>query len=141
MTATDQAFREEVAPTYLRHDKSLWRRLLVRTDTALALVLVAVILWATFSVPYFAQGFTYSTLLLNTAPILLIVLPVTLIIVTGEIDLSVGSVVGVSSATLGLLFSHGVPLSLAAVISVLAGMLIGALNGFMIAIVGLLAWP
>lgn len=133
MTATTQA----PAPAYLRHDKSLWRRVLVRTDTALMLSLVAVIIWATYSVPYFAQAFTYSTLLLNIAPILLMVLPVTLIIVTDEIDLSVGSVLGVSSAILGLLYQHGAPLAVAALVSVLAGALIGAMNGFMVAVVGL----
>jgi rhamnose transport system permease protein len=137
MTATEQAAPKQASAPYLRHDKSLGRRLLVRTDTALVLVLVAVIIWASFFVPYFPEAFTYSTLLLNIAPILLMVLPVTLIIVTGEIDLSVGSVLGVSSAVLGLLFQHGVPLAAAATISVLVGVLIGALNGFMVAVVGL----
>ncbi len=60
--------KELSPPVYLRHDKSLWRRVLLRTDTALALVLVAVIVWATTSVPFFDQPFTYSTLLLNIAP-------------------------------------------------------------------------
>lgn len=136
MTTTQQLPPKQTAQDYLRHDQPLWRRLLVRTDTALVLALVAVIIWATFSVPYFAQPFTYSTLLLNIAPILLMVLPVTLIIVTGEIDLSVGSVLGVSSAILGLLFQHGFPLAAAAAISVLAGVVIGAFNGFMVAVVG-----
>ncbi|MEP7088883.1 MAG: ABC transporter permease [Nocardioidaceae bacterium] len=132
MTTTHPAAR-----SYLRHDRSLWRRALLRTDTALGLALVAVVVWATVAVPYFAQPYTYSTLLLNSAPLLLMVLPVTLIIVTGEIDLSVGSVLGVSSALLGLLFSHGMPLVGAAAVSVLAGVLIGAFNGFMVAVVGL----
>jgi rhamnose transport system permease protein len=135
VTATDQ---EAAAPAaYLRHDRSLWRRTLLRTDTALVLALAAVLIWATAAVPYFAQPFTYSTLLLNIAPLLLLVPPVTLIIVTGEIDLSVGSVLGVSSAILGLLFSHGMPLVAAAAVAVVAGVLIGALNGFMVAVVGL----
>lgn len=128
---------EGTAPAYRRHDKGLWRRILTRTDTVLVLVLAAVLVWATYSVQYFAQAFTYSTLLLNIAPTLLMVLPVTLIIVTGEIDLSVGSVLGVSSATFGLLFEHALPLALAAVLSVLVGALIGALNGFMVTVVGL----
>jgi rhamnose transport system permease protein len=132
MTTVDRA-----APAYLQHDKSLWRRILLRTDTVLVLALLAVIVWATFAVQYFAQSFTYSTLLLNIAPILLMVLPVTLIIVTGEIDLSVGSVLGVSSATFGLLFQHGTPLSLAAVAAVLVGTLVGLLNGVMVTVVGL----
>lgn len=137
MTADQQVDQDQAAPLYLRHDKTLVRRVLGRTDTALVFALIAVIVWATVSVPFFSQAFTYSTLLLNIAPILLMVLPVTLIIVAGEIDLSVGSVLGVSSAILGLLFQHGVPLEVAALISVLAGMLIGAFNGFMVAVVGL----
>jgi len=71
MTAV--AERTAAAPSYLRHDKPLWRRLLFRTDTALLVVLIAVILWATVSVPFFAQPFTYSTVLLAMAPILLMV--------------------------------------------------------------------
>lgn len=132
MTTIDRA-----APAYLRHDRSLWRRILLRTDTVLVLALLAVILWATLTVQYFAQAFTYSTMLLNIAPILLMVLPVTLIVVTGEIDLSVGSVLGVSSATFGLLFEHGSPLALAALAAVLVGTMIGLLNGFMVTVVGL----
>jgi rhamnose transport system permease protein len=134
MTAV--AERAAPAPAYLRHDKPLWRRVLLRTDTALLVVLIAVILWATVSVPFFAQPFTYSTVLLAMAPILLMVPPVTLIVVTGEIDLSVGSVLGVSSAIFGLLVQHGLPLALAAVISVLAGSLIGALNGLLVTVLG-----
>jgi rhamnose transport system permease protein len=134
MTAV--AERAAAAPAYLRHDKPLWRRVLLRTDTLLLVVLIAVILWATVAVPFFAQPFTYSTVLLAMAPILLMVPPVTLIVVTGEIDLSVGSVLGVSSAIFGLLVQHGLPLALAAVISVLAGSLIGALNGLLVTVLG-----
>ena len=57
MTAV--AERASDAPAYLRHDKPLWRRVVLRTDTALLIVLIAVILWATVSVPFFAQPFTY----------------------------------------------------------------------------------
>jgi rhamnose transport system permease protein len=134
MTAV--ADRAAAAPAYLRHDKPLWRRVLLRTDTALLVALLAVVLWATVSVPFFGQPFTYSTVLLTMAPILLMVPPVMLIVVTGEIDLSVGSVLGVSSAIFGLLVQHGLPLTLAAVISVLAGSLIGALNGLLVTALG-----
>jgi rhamnose transport system permease protein len=134
MTAV--AERAAAAPVYLRHDKPLWRRVLLRTDTALVVALLAVIVWATISVPFFAQSFTYSTVLLTIAPILLMVPPVMLIVVTGEIDLSVGSVLGVSSAIFGLLVQHGLPLTLAAVISVVAGSLIGALNGVLVTVLG-----
>lgn len=133
---TTVAERGTGTATYLRHDKPLWRRVLLRTDSALVVVLLAVALWATVSVPYFNQPFTYSTVLLNIAPILLMVPPVTLIIVTGEIDLSVGSVLGVSSAIFGLLVKHGLPLWAAALVSVAVGALIGALNGLLVTLLG-----
>ena len=52
---------------------------------------------ATRNVANFDGPLTLYYLFLDTAPILLIALPMTLVIVTGEIDLSVASVVGLSS--------------------------------------------
>ena len=46
------------------------------------------------NVEFFDGPLTFYYLLLDIAPILLIALPMTLIIITGEIDLSVASVVG-----------------------------------------------
>ncbi|MDO9396862.1 MAG: ABC transporter permease [Herbiconiux sp.] len=122
---------------YLRHDKPLWRRALLRTESAIILAVVLLLVIATFTVPFFAQPYTYQTMILNSAPVLLMLLPVTLIIITGDIDLSVGSVLGFSSAIFGLAFQAGVPIGLAAVLGVLAGGLVGVLNGVLVTIVGL----
>ena len=81
--------------------------------------------------------YTFTTLLLNAVPILILLLPLTLIIVTGEIDISVGSTLGLSSASFGLLFAAGVPLWAAAFIAVLIGGMVGVLNGVLITVVGL----
>jgi rhamnose transport system permease protein len=129
-----------VETTYLRHDRPLWRRLLLRPETILIFGILLVIVLSIIFIPNYLRpnpGYTFSTLLLNAAPILILVLPLTLIIATGEIDLSIGSVLGISSASFGLLFVAGVPLPLAALISVLIGGAIGALNGTLITIVGL----
>ena len=72
------------------------------------------------------------------APILLIALPMTLIIITGEIDLSVASVVGLSSVLVGLLHQDaGMSIPAAAVVAILVGAVCGAFNGFLVAYVGL----
>ncbi|HXR44248.1 MAG TPA: ABC transporter permease [Pseudolysinimonas sp.] len=131
-TAVDRA-----AAQYRRHTRPLWRRLLLRTETAIIAAIVLLIIIATTTVPYFAQPYTYLTLLLNSAPILLMLLPVTLIIITGDIDLSVGSVLGFSSAIFGLMFEAGVPIPLAALLAVVGGGLVGVLNGVLVTIVGL----
>jgi rhamnose transport system permease protein len=61
----------------------------------------------------------------------------TMIIVTGEIDLSVASIVGLSSVLLGTLVDHGSSVPVAAAVALVAGLACGALNGFLVAYVGL----
>jgi rhamnose transport system permease protein len=61
----------------------------------------------------------------------------TLVIVTGEIDLSVASVVGLSSVLLGDFHRLGMPMGLAAVLALAGGALAGLVNGVLVAVVGL----
>ncbi len=56
----------------------------------------------------------------------------TLIILTAGIDLSVGSVMGLSAITTGMLFQKGLPLPLACSASLLVGIFCGFLNGWFI---------
>jgi rhamnose transport system permease protein len=126
-----------VSRTYPDYAQPLWRRLLLTRETAMIALVVAVTFWAIYEVAYFGSQLTMTFLFLDIAPILLIALPMTLVIVTGEIDLSVASVVGLSSVLLGLLVEHGVAVPVAAVVCVVAGVACGTLNGFLVAYVGL----
>lgn len=106
-------------------------------DAVMVGVLLAIILVASVALPRFASPVTVGYLLLNAVPILMIALPMTLIIITGEIDLSVASMVGMSTATVGTLTLAGwdfVPAALAALLVGTAG---GALNGVLVAFLGL----
>ena len=123
--------------TYPSYAHPLWRRALLSRESAVIALVVAVTLWAIYEVAYFGSQLTMTFLFLDIAPILLIALPMTAIIVTGEIDLSVASVVGLSSALLGVLVDHGWAVPTAAIVCVLAGVLCGSLNGFLVAYVGL----
>jgi rhamnose transport system permease protein len=100
-------------------------------------LLVAVTLYALVNVDNFGGPLTLTYLLLDVTPILLIALPMTLVIVTGEIDLSVASVVGLSTVLVGLLFEAGYSIPVAALVALVAGAACGALNGFLVAYVGL----
>ena len=123
--------------TYSDYAQPLWRRLLLTRETAIIALTVAVIVYALANVPNFDGPLTLKFLLQDIAPILLIALPMTAIIITGEIDLSVASVVGLSSVLLGVLYENGHPMLLAALVALAAGTLCGAVNGFLIAYVGL----
>ncbi len=63
----------------------------------------------------------------------LIAIPMTFIVVSGGIDLSVGSTMALSAVVLGLLYERGTPVSLAALVGIVAGMAAGALNGYFVA--------
>ncbi|MEZ0447076.1 ABC transporter permease [Cellulomonas sp. ICMP 17802] len=126
-----------MARSYPAHAKPLWQRVLLTREMAMIALLVVVVLYSLRSVPNFGNPLTLPYLVLDTAPILLIALPMTLVIVTGEIDLSVASVVGLSSVTLGVLTEAGFSVPAAATVSLAVGVLCGLLNGFLVAYVGL----
>ncbi|KPP83672.1 MAG: ABC-type rhamnose uptake system permease component RhaQ [Rhodobacteraceae bacterium HLUCCA08] len=68
---------------------------------------------------------------------IIVALIMTFIIINAEIDLSVGSMMGLAACAFGFLFASGVPAGLACLLVLLIGALGGALNGLFIAWVGL----
>lgn len=129
----------DAAPTrvYKAHAKPAWRRVLLTRETAIIALLVLVIVVALATVRNFDSPLTVTYLLRDIAPILLIALPMTLIIITEEIDLSVASIVGLSSVMTGVLTQAGLPFPLAAFVAIVVGTIAGAFNGFLITVVGL----
>lgn len=123
--------------TYAEYSRPLWQRLLLTREVTVIVSLVAVILYSIVNIPNFDGPLTMTYLILDTTPILLIALPMTLVIVTGEIDLSVASIVGLSSVMLGVLHEAGLSIPAAAALALLAGIACGALNGYLVAYVGL----
>lgn len=68
---------------------------------------------------------------------IIVAVTMALIIINGEIDLSVASVMGLSAAVLAYLFDQGVAMQWAILAGLLTGVLAGAFNGFWVARVGL----
>ncbi len=69
--------------------------------------------------------------------IAIMALPLMFIIMTGEIDLSVASMLGLSGAVMGDLFSKGWSIWAAMAVALVVGAIGGALNGVLVAKVGL----
>jgi rhamnose transport system permease protein len=107
------------------------------TGSVITTVLVLFLIVASVTVEGFASSRNAGFLLLDVVVIALIALPLTLIIVTGEIDLSVASTVGLSSAVMGKLWFAGLPLETILPIVLLLGAVLGAVNGFFVTRLGL----
>jgi len=123
---------------YAAHAQPLWKRLLLTPEAAVLGLLLVVVLYANARVPNFSGPLTLPFLVLDAAPILLIALPMTMVIVTGEIDLSVASVVGLSSVLVGVLHHDaGLSIPVAGLVALLVGVVCGLFNGFLVAYVGL----
>ena len=131
-----------------------FRRRLGQGELGSLPVLVGVaVIWAIFAIanPNFLTPGNLTNLVLQLAATGTISLGVVLVLLLGEIDLSVGAVSGVTAAVVAVLnVDHGVAGWLAILIGLAAGAAIGALQGFwvtrfripafVVTLAGLLAW-
>jgi rhamnose transport system permease protein len=107
-------------------------------DLVLIVALIAVTVVGALTIDGVSSPRFWRFVTLEAIPILLIALPLTLVIITGEIDLSVASVVGFTCVAFGQLWVWGVsslPLLIATAL-VLGGVL-GAVNGLFVTRFGL----
>jgi rhamnose transport system permease protein len=110
---------------------------LLRWESALALALVGVFFLGTSISPEFTSSYNLFTTCTNIGDLAIMALPMTLIIITGEIDLSVASILALSSELLGDLWLHGWPMPLIFVVVLGVGVLAGLINGLLVTRVGL----
>ncbi|MBM3290897.1 MAG: ABC transporter permease [Candidatus Hydrogenedentes bacterium] len=112
-------------------------RTLIRREFALLAVLAAMFIGFSVSVDGFFDWFNVLDRARYWVVPGIIAVPMTYIIATSGIDLSVGSIVALSGVALGLAFQDAnAPLAVAAIAAVLAGALAGAFNGVVISLLG-----
>ena len=100
---------------------------------ALALLLVVLAIWA----PHFFQPQPLLSRFTAQTPALILTIGMTLIMIVRQIDISVGAQFGVCAVTAGLISASGAPLFLALLAALGIGAAMGALNGVLVAWMGL----
>jgi rhamnose transport system permease protein len=126
-------------PSYGGVDSSTvpaWRSVL-RWESALVVLFVIVLIIGALHASTFLDGSNFFFIGVNEGEVAIMALPLLLIVMTGEIDLSVASMLGLSGTVMGDLFQHGWSIWPAMVIALLVGAVGGALNGVLIAGFGL----
>lgn len=81
---------------------------------------------------YFFTSYNFVTIALQTSVTGIMALGMTYVIITGGIDLSVGSILAFSGITVGMSIERGFPLVVAILLGIIAGSLCGAINGLLI---------
>jgi len=104
----------------------------LRWEAGLAVAVVLILIIGSAVSPQFLTGNNLFNMGLSNGEIAIMALPMTLIIISGEIDLSVASILGMSSALLGYLWSQGWPMPAIFVTIAVTGLAAGAVNGLLV---------
>jgi rhamnose transport system permease protein len=112
-------------------------RLLARWETLLVIAVLGLVVLGTALSPVFLTPGNFANLIAALMEVAIMALPMTLIIVAGEIDLSVESMAGLASAILGFLWAAGVPIWVGIPVVLVIGALGGLMNGLLVARAGL----
>lgn len=94
--------------------------------------LIVLFVVLSFSSPYFFTIGNLTTVLRQVAVVGIITVSMTMIILTGGIDLSVGSMLGLYAVILAKLMVQGTNMILAIIITLVVGTILGLFNGFLI---------
>ena len=111
------------------------RRLVSQREFLLAIFILIFGVVATFATPYFLNIDNFRQILIAISLDVIVAVGMTIVLIGGGIDLSVGSVVGLSAVVAGLAFGNDLSIPVAIFLALAAGVLVGSLNGVLIAFV------
>ena len=114
-----------------------WRRLAGMREIGLILIILALFAVMSFASPYFLTWENMRAMAMAFAVEGIVVVGMTILLISGGIDLSVGSVTALAMVIAGLLFLNGVDPWTASLIAIIACAAIGAIMGFFVTKVGL----
>jgi rhamnose transport system permease protein len=124
------------SPPRARGDVRGAHRLFVIRELGIALALVLLVAVTTISNPRFLNAQSRKDLMLGATILVVLAVGQTIVVITRNVDLSVGSVLGLSAFATGKLFLAvpDAPIVLALVAGIGLGVLCGAVNGALIAL-------
>ena len=118
--------------------ESLWREngiiKIVRSNLGILIGLLIMCIGLTFISDSFATSTNIFNVLRQISVNVFLACGMTMVILIGGIDLSVGSVIAISGCLCaGLITNNGIPSGLAIILAIIIGTLVGAVNGLIIA--------
>ncbi len=134
MTANDTQASHHSAVAIPRR-KELVKSFLRRYGTLLS-TLVVVVVFSVLS-PFFLTLPNFMNIFRQATVVTVIALGLTFVLAGGKFDISVASLAGLANVLTAYLMREGVPFGFAALIAISVGALLGSVNGFMVARLGI----
>ena len=98
-----------------------------------ALIALLLLIFSLCSEWFFVPGNLFN-IVRQIADIGMIAIPTAILIIAGNIDMSLGSTLGFCAICFGLMMNTGLPIPAAAVLTVGIGLIIGVVNGFFVSV-------
>ncbi len=106
-------------------------------ESLLIVVAVAIFVINSFASPYFLSAWSLSDATFNFTEKAMIAFAMALVIIAGEIDLSVAAIVALVSTMMGLMLQFGVGTPGLVAVGLLTGLLCGLFNGLLVTLLNL----
>lgn len=110
------------------------RRLLARWETLLATIFVVAFVLASWASPYFLDVWNLSDATFNFTEKAIVALPMALLILVREIDISVAGIIALASVAMGLAAEAGAGVPAVALVGLAAGLGCGMVNGALVTV-------
>jgi len=113
--------------------RSAWSRAFLLHDFGIGIVAVLIGFVFSLASPVFLSTYNLLNLLRQTAELGIVAMAMTMLIIAGEFDLSVGAIYAVTGVVTGLLAKHfGMEMWAAAVCGLMSAAILGLLNGLLV---------
>lgn len=106
-------------------------------ESLLMLVAIGIFIANSFASPYFLNAWNLSDATFNFTEKAMIAFAMALLIISGEIDLSVAAIIALASTAMGAAVQVGVGTEGLVLIGLAVGLTCGAVNGFLVTVLGL----
>ena len=138
MAKTDALVEEQHPSTAAAEarNKLLWR-LFRRPESGVVMAALAIFVFFAIFAPFFLTINVMSNILLLSAELGMVAVGVTMLMVSGEFDLSVGSVLGLGAGMVVVMLNAGVWTPIAILIALIAAAGIGTVNGILVTRLGI----
>ena len=125
------------SPTVRRGPAGLLREVVRRPSAGVVGLLVLICAVMTFLAPSFLTYGNWYNLAQQMVFVALLAIGMTIVLITGGIDLSVGSVLGLSAGVMAYLVNQGMMFGLCLLLAVAAGAALGLVNGLVVTKLGI----
>ena len=129
---TNQTVSSDGTRTVASERDFSFKRFIFQWEWMLVLMLIGVNGINLFASPNYADFSNIMNAMRDFLDKAIIVFPMALVIMLGEIDISVGAQVALSAVLLGISFNAGLPMWLAVIVALGVGTLCGFINGFIV---------